>query len=275
MRSLKATPGKIVVSYDNVAELGDHVRARLVKDSYIAADLRPKFYGGSLEKAIEESQAGSVARVAKLKDHIDALNMAMTANRRTLKPDTAGPVLDVPAYLAGLPECFRRFDPKPEAPEVKIAVDLAIGCKSTADEIFNRAAAIVAFIDRLQANGRRINLVMRHRATINELSAEVTTEIKIKLNPIDLSELAFVLSPLCLRRLIFASFEILCNKRYVDAYGYCRRIEKPEGPAIVIDSNVGNDYWSEVYETPESAAHHVEAILEAFNAGGPDEVIVG
>jgi hypothetical protein len=261
--------------FDGIREYGQFIN-KIANRSGYAVTSEDDFFGGTFDQAIKESQAGSVARVVKFRQHIDALKMAINANRRTLKPDMAGPVLDVPAYLAGLPECFRRFEPKPEAPAVNIQVDLGLGGYVGADEIYNRAAAIVALIDGLQAAGRRVNLTIEHLICGSIRRQYIYRKINIKLDPIDLSELAFALSPLCKRRFGFVLYEqFISPDGDRNRYGINEILKAPEGPAIVFVGSRSKYYQDENYTTPEAAAAHVENMLAQFNAGGPDEIVKG
>lgn len=262
--------------FDGAADFGGFISRNHRENGYSVTN-QSRFFGGSFETAMQESQTGSVARVAEFKGHIDALKFALVGARRIMRADVSGPLLDVPAYLSGLPECFRRFDRKPDAPAVNIAVDMLPSGHAKADEIYNRGAAIVALVEQLQTIGRKVNLTLCYEVDIRDfigLFLDVT--VKIKLDPIDLSEIAFILSPLCCRRLSFALTEILSGRDYCISYGNCERIKRPAGPAIVFKANWEDDSaWSVNYATPENAAQHVEKLLEEFNTAENDAVIEG
>lgn len=126
--------------------------------------------------------------------------------------DVTGQFFDVGLVLAGEPECWYEQDYIPKRQIVKIAAQTLASCRTSAELIRNRGAAIVALVEKLQAEGYIVELSIICYAESGGYSLGKCPFVCIKLNmgssPIDIDAASFCLAhPAFVRRLYFAVAE--------------------------------------------------------------------
>jgi len=131
----------------------------------------------------------------------------------------------IPAYAAGVPEDM--FVPLDDGaanskPIVRIAVNVVCSAWVDPQDIINRGAAVVALIDKIQSEGRRVELIaFCHIAGRRNDRLIMAVTVKRPEEPIDMDRVAFALAhPSMLRRCFFRVVEFL-YPHHLGGYGKC------------------------------------------------------
>jgi hypothetical protein len=133
--------------------------------------------------------------------------------QHTWQADRAGAFPVVPDYVAGIPECMRRkiISANDQAP-VSIYVDVAASAGFTAENLIKRGAAVTALAIALSQH-RPISLYLLCGLDADNAKNGYYVSVKLDTNPIDLSQIAYLLgSPSVYRRAMMS-----IGKQY---YGY-------------------------------------------------------
>lgn len=167
----------------------------------------------------------------------------------------------IPAHAAGVPEDM--FIPTEDAPPVsspivRIAVNMSASGGVDPQDIVNRGVAIVSLIDRIQASGRRVELiVIKHGHCHGEKFIWKVT-VKRPEEPIDMDRVGLVFAtPIMLRRFFFRVMEFTVPHE-VDGYGFSTHY--PE-ECRDCDLSIPNIKGGE-YRTQESANAMVQALWD-------------
>lgn len=134
----------------------------------------------------------------------------------------AGEFPDVPRALGGDPKSMvtrgARTAPKPV---VTIAVGLQMSAGTTGKLAMNYGAALVGLIDRLEAQGVRIELHATGAITHGNSEVSMAVCLKQAGDPLDQSAIAFSIAhPAMFRRLMFAAWERTPSRWEMPNYGY-------------------------------------------------------
>lgn len=164
----------------------------------------------------------------------------------------------IPAYAAGAPEdmfTMSELAPPTQSPIVRIVVNMTASAMITQEEIINRGAAIVTLIDRVQASGRRVELIAVDHSTDdgNEFAFSVT--VKRPEEPVDMDRIGLVFATaIFLRRFMFRMIE--CVSPYpVPGYGDAAHIERLFQPGDLVIGKIKRDECI----TQEKARESIEA----------------
>lgn len=191
-----------------------------------------------------------------------------------------GQFFDIGLVLSGEPECWfeQAFEEKRKV--VKVAVQTLASCAIPADLIKNRGAAVVALVEKLQAEGFIVELeVIIYAGSSDRYSLGNCPFITVKLNlgcsPIDIDTAAFCLAhPAFTRRLGFAIFEAVI-KGDCGTYGSGRAgvSDYKDDTADVLLGRFINISYPEIsqFTTLEGSARWVREQVEAIVAGGNKE----
>ena len=171
----------------------------------------------------------------------------------------------IPAHAAGVPEDM--FIPTEDAPLVsppivRIAVNMSASAGVNPQDIVNRGIAIVSLIDRIQASGRRVELiVIKHGHCHGEKFIWKVT-VKRPEEPIDMDRVGLVFAtPIMMRRFFFRVMEFTVPHE-VDGYGFSTHY--PE-ECRDCDLSIPNINRNE-YRTQESANAMVQALWDQASA---------
>lgn len=171
----------------------------------------------------------------------------------------------IPAHAAGVPEDM--FIPTEDAPPVsspivRIAVNMSASGGVDPQDIVNRGVAIVSLIDRIQASGRRVELIaIKHGHCHGEKFIWKVT-VKRPEEPIDMDRVGLVFAtPIMLRRFFFRVMEFTVPHE-VDGYGFSTHY--PE-ECRDCDLSIPNIKGGE-YRTQESANAMVQALWDQASA---------
>tara|TARA_R110000772_G_scaffold17589_5_gene48925 strand:- start:148 stop:1038 length:891 start_codon:yes stop_codon:yes gene_type:complete len=160
----------------------------------------------------------------------------------TVKHAVAGPMLDLGAYCAGLPECCMTFEPAPAQPVIKIGFDAASNWNVPASHMALRGAVVHTIAEWLKPYAS-VEVVafmaIRYRNTRHVVEVQICDET----SPLDSDGLAFFAShPAAFRRTWFAYQESHPNKfrdliGIGDNYGTAESLNDPENEPEVYLNN--------------------------------------
>lgn len=169
----------------------------------------------SWEEAKRQATIGWPEGRERMVNDLDAASvLQLPVNHRALSLDVAGTRPFVPAAVAGDPLCMVRagLDSSATRPVFRLLVSISALEFVPAGVLQNRGAAILSWVDKLEAEGARCEVVAL-RATkvasghaINAYAA--TVMLKRADEPLDIDRLAFgLVSPSMLRRVMFGCME--------------------------------------------------------------------
>lgn len=124
--------------------------------------------------------------------------------------DVAGAFPDVGLYCAGDPACMVSYDPEQAKtrPVLRFVVNLSYLAGVSGEAITNRGAAILSYVDKLESEGMRVELVAVRAARGKGKVFNFTFPLKAADEPLDIDRVAFVIAnPAMLRRIGFAVAE--------------------------------------------------------------------
>lgn len=183
-----------------------------------ATNERPLEFNGhvTLDGAINLARSGWEEGRNKIVKDLERANYIMnTGMRRAINLDVAGAYPIVPLAVAGDPNCMVNIGDTTDIakPIVRIWLNLAVSGAFKGGAITNRGIAVLSHIDRLENEGRSVELTVidTSYATDNNNKPPYTI-IKIIAKragePLELDKLAFILAhPASLRRIVFALYE--------------------------------------------------------------------
>lgn len=134
------------------------------------------------------------------------------AKRPIVVHDVVGDTVDVPAYLAGIPNCMTRWEEGEEYTTggkiVRIVLNASVSAGVGQDAIFQRGAAVVALSDLLEQSGRSVEITLA--CGVENAGQKHETYITLKRPDLPLSPdvLTFAAChPAMLRRMLFSLWE--------------------------------------------------------------------
>jgi hypothetical protein len=182
--------------------------------------------------------------IGEILSKLDDLN-ARTVTTPQPFNDVSGDYVDVGAYLEGVPECMIRWaETECQKRVARILFNMAASGGVSNEAIQWRGATTLALIDRLEAQGIRVELDIVF-SVFSQSNPDNTTEILVTLKesdePLHLDRLAFHLAhPSSLRRLSYSLRETF-SKLEVRLFGThdkkkygLPRTSKPEGYDLIV-----------------------------------------
>lgn len=184
----------------------------------------------------------------------------------TPAPDTRtdfyGHMPHVPRYCAGAPDCMIRKDPRPASGAGKVLtliVPVNASGSTGASHMHNFGAAVVQYVNQLEASGTRVELYGGIRSRVSGWAISHTWKIKGADQPLDLAVVAFTIGhPAMFRRLGFALRE-RCAARQDWGYGISEDMRPDDllnAPAGAVVLNGMKDA-SSTARTPAAALAYV------------------
>lgn len=199
----------------------------------------------SLEEAVNMAQYGwpdGTKQIAKTLDTLPPDDEALP----DWNMDVSGSICNVPAYLAGEPECmWRMSECKRSERRVSLIVQAHVPSKAAVQEVMNYAISVAAIVRSLEASGINVSIysLMYTRGAATEIDLGYGSVVKEFGEPMDLAKIAFAMHPVWFRRIHFA-----WQERTEDAiraglgghsYGYANRLNR-EVAMEIIGQDVGN-----------------------------------
>lgn len=205
-----------------------------------ASKLRLNFTGTySWEDALKLARNGWKEGRSKLLSQLDAarfVQIGATVRAETL--DVAGAYPLVPAAVAGDPMCM--FAPGLEhaktRPIFRFLVSFSVAAAVGKEAIINRGAAILSWIDRLENEGARCEVVFVGTTHMNDNKHQKTRRYTLSFTakradePLEIDRMAFIIAhPSMVRRLFFVCCELHHDIEYFGGgYGYPADFAPPD-----------------------------------------------
>ena len=186
--SALSTLAKLEAEANATSERAEKARAMLEDTNFHGSPEVRDF--PTLRQAITQ---GTSTTTAPFKTALNAITH--TADGLRLKrTDEPARVVDVCAYLQGVPECFYKIQNKAK-PVYNIVVYNSFAWFITAEQIANRAAAIVALAKQLKATGASVALEIAYDCRNTRTDERARVRIPYSLDGLNLGQFAFAISP--------------------------------------------------------------------------------
>lgn len=226
-----------------------------------------RFRGSASWEAIKETaRLGWAEGRSKLTRELDTAKFVhVSSNHRAEALDVGGSHPNVQEFIAGNPACMVTMgtDQSRTRPIFRFLVGIATSAGIAPEIITRRGAAILSWIDRLEADGARCEVVafMTYENSPHKYTLALTA--KRADEPLDVDRLAFVLMhPGMVRRVGFA-----CMEQHPELKSFGVGYGSPRGymPGEIVvphsicfnEMHLSNSAWA----TPEGAIGEVERII--------------
>lgn len=163
----------------------------------------------TFEEAIQLAEEGWKEGVAK----VSALQQKILANNPLLKEpikyDVVGAVPNVPRAISGDPKNMRAVDLKKSRrrPVITIVANMSASWNVNEQILCNRAAAIAAVVDKIEASGFAVEVVAAGITGTGKFTVCTSITLKESHQPVDIARLAYGLGHSSFfRRLVFADW---------------------------------------------------------------------
>jgi hypothetical protein len=241
-------------------------------------DGRIYWHGGTWEDACKQVRTGNPELVKQLFEGSNIVNALIESDRNGEIRDVTGEYFDVADFLSGEPEVFRRQELDGKRQVVPVWVNFGMLCDISTKTIINRGSAIVALVDELKNSGYIVDLRVV-KGTNHNRFGKIYADIKLRTDPVDLDELAFLIAnPLNLRRMWFACLESWKQDRFGDMgatieYDLSELFESGLSGFYFVGSS-HKLFRSCNYETLKNAKEHISEMINQFKESA-EQVIIG
>lgn len=181
--------------------------------------------------------------------------------RPTIIHEVTGDMLDMGAFMEGVPECFLQWKEAEETVTgsnqvIRLVFNCAASCGIRRETLIARGAVAVALAEALELSGRRVEIILAE--SVNTWAGdgfEMFTVVKESWAPIQGDQLAFALChPDVLRRLVFSLQEQTPKPRNAgvgQGYGTPQEVvnKKDQGNIYIPMAHYDHQQW----ENPKSA----------------------
>lgn len=163
----------------------------------------------SMEEALQIGREGwreGRELVEKVRGYIQA---QFPLRKEPIKYAVAGSTPNVPRAISGNPLNMRAYDAarSKKRPIITLLASMSASCMVSKDTISNRAAAVAALIDRIEAAGFTCEVISTAMVENGNFSAATSIVVKKAGQPMDIGRLAFGLGHVSMfRRLCFADW---------------------------------------------------------------------
>lgn len=197
MRILKQTDSEVHVEFDSVAQFA--AVDRTMKPEQTSYDSSrsykdTKWAGCTFEEAVAyatDGWADGRKKLAKLT--ATGIQRLDRAPIREVLHDVAGFSPNVPMYCAGMPDCMMQYDTVTKPSVLRLVVDCSRHCNVTATQIMNYGAALLSYIELIEAEGIRCELWAAQTTNGNGKGFSCRVLVKESDQPFDFSAIAFAL----------------------------------------------------------------------------------
>lgn len=229
-------------------------------------------YGVGFAGALRLAKNGwpeGLAKVKQLSDVFYGGTLSLVKSQAMVN-DVQGHSVDIPAYIAGEPECMLEWeDEEWNYGAVKIVINAVTSAGISASRIFAKGAAVCALVDALEMTGKRCEVVlcMSVNSRYDGGYFEYRCVVKHLEDPLQIDQLAFAIAhPASFRRLGFRLYEVmddagLSNSLTSNAYGRVVDTKLDRGDIYLAGSHLDYGNW-------EDNAWVVQWILGQLTAQG-------
>ena len=278
MKMTELGKNKVLMAFDDILDLAEYAEAGPA-DGYSREDTPRliKFSGGTWSDALEQARTGNPKLVKSFFEGVNVLNAVIEQEKVGEIRDVAGEYFDVADFLSGEPEVFRREEWGDRRQVVSVYANTGMNCVTKNNVIENRGCGIIALCDELSRSGFIVDL---HLVEADDYDKMYYTEVKVRLDPLDLDTAAFIVAnPMFHRRLWLAVLEHVTGKKYCGGYGRPREFDLEDifsdgvSGFYFTSSNHGrfaeSNYW-----TLEATKTHILKMIDEFKNNAA-QVILG
>jgi hypothetical protein len=148
--------GQII--FDSPAELASISKHAINSGAYFTND--ESWTGETLADALKSTQEGSTKHVAAAEKLLEKITADLDLTRTEWQHDVAGAFPDVPAFLAGQPDCMvRRVQTISERAPLRVWVDVSSSGNIDVETLTQRGIAALALVMQLIRQGRAVELM--------------------------------------------------------------------------------------------------------------------
>ena len=199
MRILKQTNQDVHLEFDSVAQFAA-VDANMTPEqtefqtSKKTGRKRDDFAGCTFDEAVAYAtdgwHDGRKDLAALTETGIQRLDRAPI---REVLHDVAGFSPNVPMFCAGMPDCMMSYDEVVKPSVLRLVVEVSRHWKVTAKQVMNYGAALLAYIELIEAEGIRCELWAAHATGGNGKTLTSRVLVKESDQPFDYGAIAFAL----------------------------------------------------------------------------------
>lgn len=208
MRILKQTDSEVHVEFDNVRDMVAVRNMQREQNTFNVSEEedeeRTEFTGtASYDEAADLAINGwhhGMAKLAKLTD--SGIQRLDRAPIREVMHDVAGFSPNVPMFCAGMPDCMMAYDEVTKPSVLRLVVDGSRHAGVTPKEMMNYGAALLAYVECIEAEGIRCEIWMGFCTDANSKECSVRVRVKESDQPFDYPGLAFALAHASMHRRI-------------------------------------------------------------------------
>lgn len=196
MRILKQNKKEVHLEFDSVAQFAA-VDASLTPEQSTysqSKDGDDNFAGCSFSEAVAYATDGwhdGRKDLAKLTE--TGIQRLDRAPIREVLHDVAGFSPNVPMYCAGMPDCMMQYDEVTKPSVLRLVVEVSRHWMVTAKQVMNYGAALLAYIEMIEAEGIRCELWAAHGTGGNGKTLTSRVLVKESDQPFDFGAIAFAL----------------------------------------------------------------------------------
>ena len=220
------------------------------------------FYGpDSFQQCVDRVRTGWREGYQRLHDKLVDFKVSSTLEDvPTIERDVSGFAFDVPAYIAGDPACMLSQTDSPEREVTRLMVCRTASWLVTPEQIENYGVAMMATIEKLESEGKSVELSVYFASTSGSYKMREIVKIKSAGEYMSEDSLAFVFAHTgMLRRLHFGVVEGTPNEwNFCHGYGTVDNKWKPEGDYVNFPMI---DNFRNQCESVESAIGVINGIL--------------
>jgi hypothetical protein len=180
--------------------------------------------------------------------------------------DTSGAMVDMGAYLSGVPECMLQFEQQHKHKKtVKLLINVSASGGTGSNTLKQRGKTIIAIVDWLEKSGYRVRVDVCDTVTYWARSEWVLAFCaKDFAQPLDFSRIAFMAASSAMLRRIFFAVE-------GSSKNYCRQFQGTYGAVCPVPKPIAAEYdYVFDYMTPVTAETAVQCI--DYIVGGANTV---
>jgi len=253
----------LVSEFNSVFEFLEHLKSAELHAS--AAKIRarrevcemygkPSWFGGVTHAEAVDLATNGWHDAPRLSNSELANNLANYAQGETLGTvaSVSGAFLDIGAYCAGEPECFREFAPVETPRGIVLGMNIGGLSDVTHEQMVNRGVVTVAIIEALQKAGFTVSVIAFHSSESTDLSNYKQTlliPIKKAGERVDENLIAYwACHASALRHMSFANQETFTDKGFLNAF-----VNSPGGGRTNQPAHIdGIDYLFTAKELPRN-----------------------
>ena len=197
-----------------------------------------------------EGRENVEALAATIRESIANTSMGSFERAQVLS-SVAGSMVNVPAFIAGVPEAMFTWEPvEIDSPIVHVVIESSTSAVISAEFYSTRGSAVCALIDLLESSGRRCEVTLVDSIWADGVyCADIRTTLKRPGDPLLIDSLAMAIAhPAYFRRIGFAHIEDLPNgmarKVTHSAYGQPTGTRFDRGDVYIPVMHIGDREWA-------------------------------